>query len=73
MDRRASFELSVSFLVKLILGIITFFIISSFFTDKIFPAIANMPVVGKILMIFAILVIYDNLAHILMMIGINQV
>ena len=68
MDKIGSIELSTSFIVKLILGLVMIFIVISFFADFI-PFLSKQPFLGKLMLLMAIFVLYDNIVWILMKIG----
>lgn len=64
MNKQASFELSTSLIVKMILGLVMILIILSFFT-KFIPFLYNQPVLGKIVMVFSIITLYVIITDVL--------
>ena len=68
MDKLGTIELSTAFLVKLILGIFIILIALSFFADFI-PFLSKQPFLGKLMLLMAILVLYQNIVWILIKIG----
>lgn len=71
MDKRGTIELSASFIVKLILGLVMILIAISFFADFI-PFLSKQPFLGKLMVLMAIFVLYDNIVWILIKIGMSQ-
>lgn len=64
MNKKASFELSTEYLVKLILGLVMIVIVISFFADFI-PFLSNQPLLGKVVMLFAVIFLYFTITDIL--------
>ena len=71
MDKRGSIELSTSFIVKLILGLVMIIILISFFADFV-PFLSKQPVLGKLMLLAAIFVLYDDIIWILVKIGMPE-
>ncbi|NOZ80203.1 MAG: hypothetical protein GXP63_00905 [DPANN group archaeon] len=68
MNRIGAIELSTSFVVKLIFGLVMILIIISLFADFI-PFFSKQPFLGKLMLLMAIFVLYDNIVGILIKIG----
>ena len=64
MNKKASFDLSISFIIKLILGLVTIMIITSFYAN-IIPFLSKQTFFGKLMLLMIIFVIYDNITLLL--------
>lgn len=66
--KKGSIELSSEFIVKLILGLMLIIVVISLFSSMV-PFLSKQPLLAKLMIIMAIVVLYEHIVWILIKIG----